>query len=206
MEEICNLSGNTPVTTIAMVSYSTYHENELLKMLREADHMAFTELYNRYWERMLYLAAVKTSQLTTAEEIVQDIFLDLWERRSSLKIEGSLEAYLAVAVKYRVINAQAKKKREAAWQQSAISKEMHIDNSTQEQLDHDELKERLYKQINRLPDKCRLTYQLRRDEGLSQKEVAEKLQISEKAVEANITRALKALRSVFKQVFFGWLP
>ncbi|HVK47360.1 MAG TPA: sigma-70 family RNA polymerase sigma factor [Pseudobacter sp.] len=184
-----------------MVSYSTYHDSDLLTSLRDGDHLAFSELYNRYWERMLYVAAAKTSSIAIAEEIVQDIFLDLWERRASLNITGTLESYLAVAVKYRVINAQAKKKREEAYRQSAILQQMHIDNSTQEQIDHEELKKRLARQISLLPDKCRLTYQLRKDEGLSQKEVAAKLRISEKAVEANITRALKALRSVFR-IFF----
>jgi RNA polymerase sigma-70 factor (family 1) len=185
--------------------YHSYDELTLLRLLSEGDDKAFTEIYDRYWEKLLFVAGVKCRHLGIAEEIVQDIFLHLWIRRKTLNITGTLESYLAVSVKYRVINVQAKMKRARDYQQYAEKMISLRDNLTEEQLRFEELKERLEKFVSSLPEKCRLTYRLSREEGLSQKEIASILQISEKGVEANLARALKSLRVNLKHylsVFF----
>lgn len=188
-----------------MASYTTYQERELLSLLQNGDHQAFTEIYNRYWDRILYIAAVKCDNLATAEEAVQDVFMDLWERRAALTINHSLEAYLAVSVKYRIINVLAKRRREKEYIARGEASLPLADNSTEEWLQYEELRRKLDRSIEKLPEKCRLTYLLRRAEGLSQKEVAGKLQISEKAVEANFARALKALRATLRHFLFSCL-
>ncbi len=82
-------------------------EHNLLEQLREGDKAAFTTLYNRYWRKLFVAATNKLKDPAIAEELAQDIFADLWIRRESLIVRGSLEAYLAVALKYKVINVMA---------------------------------------------------------------------------------------------------
>lgn len=177
------------------VPYQSYNDAELLPLLIQGDDKAFTEIYNRYWDKLLYIAGIKCRSVALAEEIVQDIFLDLWNRRATLQIYGELEAYLAVSVKYRVINTQARLKRALEYQQFAAGHQPLHDNSTEEWLSFHELKDRLSALIAGMPEKCRITYQLSREQGLSHKEVARHLQVTEKAVEANLSRALKLLKT-----------
>lgn len=186
-------------------SYATYNDATLLQLLSKGDDKAFTEIYNRYWDRLLFVAGFKLGDVAAAEEIVQDIFLDLWNRRATLEIRGELEAYLAVSIKYKVINAQARMKKALDYREFAGKHLARQDNSTEEWISFHELQHRLSHLVDKLPEKCRITYQLRREEGLSQRDIARQLNISEKAVEANLSRALKVLRSAIHDlisVFF----
>ncbi|MCW3092999.1 MAG: polymerase sigma-70 factor [Ferruginibacter sp.] len=183
----------------------SYSDSELLSLISKGDEMAFTELYNRYWDKLFFIAGIKFRDLAVAEEMVQDIFLDIWNRRTALNIIGEPEAYLAVSMKYKVINAQAKLKRAADYQKHALENKRPEDNSTEELLSFNELKGKLSQFVSKLPEKCRVTYQLSREDGLSQREIAIHLDITEKAVEANLSRARKSLRMAFKHILSGIL-
>lgn len=180
--------------------FISYSDKELLTAIAGGDNNAFTELYNRYWDKLLFIAGSKFRDLSVAEEMVQDIFLDIWNRRSALKITGDLESYLAVSMKYKVINAQARLKRSADFRQYVLHHQTEQDNSTEEWLSFHELKEKLSQHVSKLPERCRITYQLSKELGFSQKEIAAHLEISEKAVEANLSRAVKSLRLVINQM------
>ncbi len=185
--------------------YNSYNDATLVQLMSGGDDHAFREIYDRYWEKLLYVAGIKCRNLGIAEEIVQDIFLDLWNRRAVLKITGTLEGYLAVSVKYRVINAQVKMKKALDYQRHAGHTSDSNENMTERRLSFQELQGRLEQLVNQLPEKCRITYQLAREEGLSKKEIASRLRITEKGVEANLSRALKSLRVNLKHylsVFF----
>lgn len=182
--------------------YTTYSDGELASFLRNSDEQAFTELYNRYWNKLLFIAGVKLRDLAIAEELVQDVFLDLWNRRLEIEFIGQPEAYLAVAMKYKVINAQAKIKR-ALEHQNQPGKHTAIgDNDVEKWLDFTALKERLEKLVSALPERCRLTYRLNREENMTYKEISSHLNISEKAVEANMSRALRSLKAGLSQFLF----
>lgn len=86
-----------------MAHYCTYTDEELVQLLKKSDHEAFAELYERYWDKLLFLAGKKLNDLYEAEHIVQDLFLDLWQRRADLDIQRSIGGYLVIAVKYRII-------------------------------------------------------------------------------------------------------
>lgn len=180
-----------------MQYYSSHTDLSLVRLLQQSDREAFTEIYNRYWERLFYVAGKKIKDLSEAESIVQDLFLDLWHRRETLEIESELSHYLAVAMKYRVINFQAKKERAVRY----ISQQPEgADTTTEEWLSFNELKGRLEKLVTQLPEKCRLAYHLR-EEGLSQKEIAASMGVSENTVETHIGRALRFLRSGLTHIF-----
>jgi RNA polymerase sigma factor (sigma-70 family) len=181
------------------ISYNI-SDSELLPLLSKGDEKAFTEIYNRYWEKLLFIGSIKLRSLAVAEELVQDIFLDLWNRRAELNITGSLENYLAVSMKYKVINAQVRLMRTRKHLNEAGPATHLHRNTTEEWVQFQELQQRLSALVSKLPERCRLTYELKNDVGLSQKQIADKLNISEKAVEANLARAMKALRSAINQL------
>ena len=188
-----------------MNEYAAYNDEQLLALLKTSDETAFTQIYKRYWDKLFFIAGTKLRDLKIAEELVQDVFLDLWNRREGINITGELKAYLAVAMKYKVINAQAKIKRSVAYEEYAGKNQPIISNNTEQWLSFEELKSQLEKLVSNLPERCQLTYRLSREEGLSHKEISNKLNISEKAVESNISRALQSLRTSLARLLSSFL-
>jgi len=183
-----------------MPSPNSHTDTELLAAIQKDDEGAFTILYLRYWDKLFYLAGKKLGDLPEAENIVQDIFLDLWHRRHELDIRHNIDGYLVVAVKYRIINAQAKRHRREAMSRQAGRQLAEADHSTEQQLAYEELCSLLQEKMLRLPEKCRMVFALR-EQGLSQKEIASQMNISEKTVEMHVSRALKSLRTVVRSLF-----
>jgi RNA polymerase sigma-70 factor (family 1) len=171
-----------------------YADSELLELLKQGDHKAFTEIYSRYWKSMLTVAANKTGDVDEAEEIVQNIFVSIWNRRKELEIRTSLKSYLSVSVKYQVMKVLANQHLMEYSAEENIGLTVFHDYSAQYWLEFEELQEQLSELVGMLPDKCRLVFRLSRDLGYSQKEIAAELGISEKTVEAHLGKALKTLR------------
>lgn len=180
-------------------------DSELLGLMRQGDQRGFTEIFNRYWKPMLVVAANKTGDMDDAEEIVQDIFVSLWNRRQQIELTSSLKNYLSVSVKYKVIKALAKRDNYQKYAAHSLEVNDYLDDSTQEWLEFEELRHRLNELVAELPEKCRLVYQLSRDSGYSQKQIAEELGISEKTVEAHLGKALRNLRSGLNQFLLAFL-
>lgn len=182
---------------VLLNNFSTYSDQELIHLLKKGNQKAFKQIYHLYWDKLLYLAGKKLQDLQESENIVQDIFLSLWERRETLDIHSTLEGYLVVSVKYRVLNFLAAKERLKLYQQDAtknISEKINMEPG----MDVKEMLSMLTVLTDKLPEKCRLAYTLR-NEGLSYKEIASHMDISEKTVENHIGRALKELRVGVKQ-------
>lgn len=181
--------------------YLAYQDFQLLPLLAQGDKNAFTEIYERYWDKLFYIAGKKVIDLGEADSLVQEVFLDLWHRRESLAIHTSLEHYLAVAMKYRVLKLLARQQKEAAYRFHQPA-EPAASHNPETALQFEELKEKLEKLVHNLPQQCRIAYQLR-DEGLSQKEIAAHMNISEHTVERHLSRALKSIRANISR-FFCW--
>lgn len=82
--------------------YSDYSDEKLVWLFHNEDNQGFAEIYNRYWKKLVGMAIYKTNDRNTAEEIVQELFVNLWERRATLLIQN-LENYLFVALRYLII-------------------------------------------------------------------------------------------------------
>src|SRR5829696_7151339 len=139
------------------------NEKELLTLLRDGDEAAFTQIYNLYWKKCFFSAAQKLQNLTEAEEVVQDIFLDLWKRREELNIITCLSSYLSVSIKYKVINLLARKNLQSQYRKHASTTYNLSDLSTENLLQCEELREQLVKETAKLPEKCRLVFQMSRE-------------------------------------------
>lgn len=186
-----------------MAAYSTFTDEELITLLKDADHAAFTEIYQRYWKKLFYIAGKKLGNLDEAEEVVQNIFMSLWNRRENIVITTTLVAYLTTSVKYWIIKILDKQYHQQKYAQS-IAKNL-LDDSTQQWLDFLDLKEILDRYVSELPEKCQLVFKMSRNQNMSQKQIAEELDISEKTVEAHMGKAIKTLRTRFNQFFLTLL-
>jgi RNA polymerase sigma-70 factor (family 1) len=169
-------------------------DDELLTQLREGDRNAFTTLYNRYWDKLYAVAYNRLADEYEAEEAVQNIFLDLWRRKETLTLTHTLSTYLSVAVKYHVFTRLAQIRREKLRTEQLKIGAIEGRETTAEWLSEKELKKQLEQSINALPGKCRIVFLLSREQNLTNKQIAEELDISEKTVEGHITKALNTLR------------
>lgn len=179
-------------------NYSQYSDLELVGLLSEGNAAAFKQIYHRYWDKLLYLAGKKLQDVQEAENVVQDIFLSMWDRRAELDVRSTLEGYLVVSVKYRVLNVLATQQRLKQYQE--VTRGNNLENTTTESFAGiKEIQSLLALLTDKLPEKCRLAYKLR-NEGFSHREIAGHMEISEKTVENHIGRALKELRLGLRQL------
>lgn len=183
--------------TFSLRDYALYSDHELTELLVSNDENAFTEIYNRYWDKLFGLGVLKLHSVPGAEDIVQEVFSDLWNRRNEVKIQH-LSAYLGAAVKYSVIKRIARLQKEniviSEWQSPSEIAEY---NSAEQRF----LERLMETEINRLPEKCRIVFQYSRQEQLSNKEIADKMNLSLKSVEKHITSALRKLRMSIRHTF-----
>lgn len=177
-----------------MRAYSTFTDNELYLLLVQDNEEAFTVLYHRYWRRMLYKAAIKLQSNADAEEVVQDAFTDIWKSRHRIQIQNSFHTYIAAIIRYKVMAKMASNKRGITDYVDDAYKLRVEDNTTGQWLSFNELRSEIERSVKALPEKCQLVFRMSRERGMSDKEIAQDLNISPKTVEAHISRALKFLR------------
>ena len=177
-----------------MALLENHTDEELIKLLGQDDQLAFEALYNRYWKRMLIKAYALLGSEIDAEEVVQNTFINIWQRRERLQLKFSFHTYLASAVKYEVMALLAKKNKYKLVNIEEAYGTDTEDNSTQEYLELADLSLHIEMTIQALPEKCRLVYRMSREQSLSEKQIAEILVISPKTVQAHMTKALKTLR------------
>lgn len=170
----------------------TNNDDEILQVFKEDGARGIELIFKKYYEQMCLTALRITKERSKAEDIVQEVFFELFKKKETLDIQ-SLPSYLKRAVHNRTINKI--KKNKEIFDSDNINIELS-DNSmdSQETLEFKELEDYLNDVIDRLPEKCRVVFILNRFEELSYKEVAEKLDISIKTVENQISKALRILR------------
>jgi RNA polymerase sigma-70 factor (family 1) len=190
-----------------MPDYSTYSDEQLLAFVKKHDVAAFTEIYNRF-RGLLYIYARKiTNDGVNAEDIVQDIFIKLWDNRASLVLKSSLSSYLYTAVRYKFFDLVAHQKVRSDY---AALFQRYLDvseNPVEEYINEKELTLLIEREVANLPDKMRQIFELSRNNGLSHKEIALQLGIAEKTVKNQVNNALKTLRTklgaaAFLMLFF----
>lgn len=174
-----------------MSPYKDYTEAELLKLIKGDSYAAFNEIYGRHWNVLFGSAYNILRDKDACMDLIQDIFVWFWENRQTWELT-SCKGYLLTAVKFKTANyIRNIKNRELIILQLA---NINIVHSEEEELEVKQLEELIKSIADQLPDRCREIFQLSRYSYLSNKEIANKLQISEKTVENQLTIALKRLR------------
>jgi RNA polymerase sigma-70 factor (ECF subfamily) len=174
-------------------TYIHLSDEELFALVKRKDCKAFSEIYRRCKPALLEKAFRKLQSKESAEDIVQDLFLNVYLRSASLEFSVSLKAYLHAALKYKINNAvRSKITREKYARNFYLTADVKINNSSFIELK--ECRERIERTLRSLPPQCRKVFELSRNEEQSYKEISGKLGISISAVEKHVSRALRTLR------------
>lgn len=175
-----------------MDALSTLTDQELTVLLKDGDNDAYTEIYNRHWNFLFKAAYHASRNKEDCFDICQSVFLWLWENRAQINPATNLKGYLYTAIKYKVANMiRNGKYRESLFEdlESIDMRRYQVD-----ELEVKELKNFIAQLIEELPEKCREVFLLSRTEHLSHRQIAERLGIGEKTVDAHISKALQKLR------------
>lgn len=176
------------------------HDLLLLEEIREGSAVAFNRLYAKYW-RSVYIAAIKMlKDHDQTQDIVQDIFINLWLKREELMI-GNLSAYLRAAVRNRVLNLFEREKRYVPFGE-LLGETMETSGSRADALAlRNEFLHAYKALIDSLPAKRKKIFRLYDDEGLSSEEIARRLQLSRKTVQNQLGRAFSFLKANLSHLF-----
>lgn len=176
-----------------MKSLNGHSDEELIALIAEDDEKAFQTLFYRYWSTAHQLASSKLKSKEVAQEITDDLFLNFWQRRHALHIDN-FRHYLYVALKYKVITHI---KHQLSRNQRLL--DYQTDLPTQEEVtlqsvEYNDLLRALENGMKALPERTQEVFRLSKLEGRTVSQIADQLNVSEKAIEYHITRSRKELR------------
>ena len=172
-------------------------DRDLVERLREGDEQAFDAIFRSYYPPLVGLAERMLRQRAVAEEIGQEVMLELWKRRESLSFDVSLRAYLFQSVRNRALN-QIRHEKVARAAQPYAAQEASVAPRPHAELVQEEIDVALRAGIAELPERCREVFELSRVQGLKYAEIAATMGISVKTVEVQMGKALRLLRERLK--------
>jgi len=177
----------------------SYDERECLIALAAGDFNAFSVLYEKH-RRALYFFALKLSKDThKAEELVQSVFVTVWETRQTVDPEKSFGAYLFTIAHNRFYDMLRRRIIENCYADYVRHQNSQVANDLEKQTEDREINEIIDHLLQRVPERRQEIFRLSRDEHLSYKQIAEKLQISENTVDTQIRKVLNYLRKELKK-------
>ncbi|MGA1978574.1 MAG: RNA polymerase sigma-70 factor [Bacteroidales bacterium] len=169
-------------------------DQEIISRIRKGDKKEFESLFRSYYVLLVRYAKSIIRDHDTAEEIVQNLFVRVWQKRGTLLIETSLNGYLYKAVHNQCLHYIDHQKIVEKHAQEMGRRAVAEAENPLDAIQYKELQERMTSILERLPERCSMIFCMNRFEGLRYAEIAEKLSVSLKTVEANMGRALKEFR------------
>lgn len=176
-------------------------EHNLLIELKRGSKQAYSLLFNKYYKDLVLFGGNFLQNKDMCEDIVQNVFFKLWRDRESIVIETSLKSFLLRSVQNSCLDELRHKGvvREHESYSMTYSVSDHID--TENYVLFSDLHNHLNEALSKLPESCREAFEMNRLEGLKYREIAEKLNVSERTIEVRIGKALSLLRSHLKEFF-----
>jgi RNA polymerase sigma-19 factor, ECF subfamily len=165
----------------------------ILRQIKRGDIKYFENLFHQHYPGMCSYAEALLKSEVLAEEIVQDIFFNIWKNKDRLMLHGKWNSYLYKAVYNNSMAYLRKMKKEVLSDEVWENKE-EFSSDPEQEMQLKEIRGVIIKTLDELPERTREIYNLNRTDGLKYTEIAERLSISVKTVEANMSRAIKALR------------
>lgn len=169
-------------------------EYQIITLLREGDENAFHILYKKYAKQLFCFINRSVRESDDSNDLLQTVFVKIWETRSCIDPEGSFSGYLYTIARNLMCNYYKKKIVVQAYQAFASAGEKEENNTVFSSLVYKELSEKINTEINNLPKKRRQIFVMSRKLNMSYKEIAEQLGISENTVDTQIRKALQYLR------------
>ena len=167
--------------------------------LRHSDTRSFQDMFDETYDAMYRYAVYITRDRAASSDIVQDVYMKLWQVRETIDPERSLRALMYQMVRNYSLNHERQRKRHAADSIDADHPSVGFDNLNDERLDADELGARLHEWIADMPERRREAFMLSRFEGLSHDEIATLMDLAPKTVNNHIVLALQHLREKVEQ-------
>ncbi len=177
-------------------------EDEWIYALKEGDLSAFNELFDRYAKRLYHFSMGYLKSAADAEEIVQEVFMKIWDNRIELSTRKSFDSYLFTIARNGILNTIRKSKSEQVYLSYVkINPEKYV--LLDEELNFNELEKAYHEAIEQLPPKRKEIYLLSKERSLSNAEIATKMNISVKTVENQMTSALSKIRKDLRSLGFS---
>lgn len=176
-------------------------DNLLLRRLRDGDEVAFAKVFDHYHYLFYSLAYRYLKSVEEAEDAVQYTFMKLWERRDSFDFSGGIRSLLFTIMKNYILNELRHQKVILAGYYVLARDESLLEDSFLRILEKKDMSEHIHKAINRLPDQKKMVCFLKIEKGLTNQEIAERMQITLSTVKSHYTQAIKMLRKELDGLF-----
>ncbi|QNF34795.1 RNA polymerase sigma-70 factor [Adhaeribacter swui] len=177
-----------------VVERTEFTNAELIGLLIEGDELAFEQVFKTHFKALHAYAFTIVKDQETAEEIVQALFLRLWEKKETLDLQTNLKAYLYRSVYNDSLNYLKHQKVKLKYQNHQVYQMKNESDNAANRVQLSELENQLQRALTELPEQCRTIFQLSRFEELKYQEIADHLNLSIKTVENQMGKALKLLR------------
>lgn len=181
------------------------HDKKILKLFISGDVASFDAIYFQYSKKLYHFGLGLLKNPVEASEMVQDVFVTLWEKREQINPELNFENYL-LTIAYNTIRKYLRKRctEQKAKNQWKKNTSQSIENTNKEII-YTDLYNLAQSYIEKMPPRQKLVYKLNRQEGMSNNEIAKKLGLSKRTVESHLSKAIEYLRSVMAHHSIGFL-
>jgi RNA polymerase sigma-70 factor (ECF subfamily) len=177
-------------------SEAALDQRALARRIRDGDVAAFEIVFRTHYNGLCSFVRQQVGSAEAAEEVVQEVFLNVWRGRGGIDPDQSLRAYLYRAARNTALNQLKRRRLERRWLAASAGPTSHaISAVADDAVREHELTIAIQQRVASLPERCRLIFTMSREQGLSYAEIAEALGISVKTVETQMGRALKTLRA-----------
>lgn len=199
-------TGNRKIFTFTLkkayiTSFTHYNDQELLALIQQGNEQALTALYYRYYAALCLKAYKRITSAPLVEEIVQDVFVNLWLKSASLDTGGNVRAYLYATLRNKILH-ELRSARVRSFYLARIeapARDATAPGDGLQRIYARETEERISRTILSLPPQCRQAFLLSRYEGLSYMEIAERMHVSVNTVEKHVGKALRVLRKTLEE-------
>ncbi len=185
---------NKTISTLPSDDDQKQFDHSLVKKISLDDHASFEYLFRTYYADIVRFSTRMVKSQPAAEELVQEVFVRIWENRKSWEIHGTIRSYLYGAARNRAMNYLRQNKLNTSLDETDHFSETHSHTTSADLLHAKDLEAAIMKAIALLPERSRLIFLMHREEGLTYPEIASALQISVNTVETQMARALRKLR------------
>jgi RNA polymerase sigma-70 factor (family 1) len=168
---------------------------ELFELIRHNDQAAYEKLFRQNYVLLVRFAKDIVKDKDTAEDLVQEVFVKIWERRESIEIKTSVKAYLYMAVKNHCFTRLKAEQRHAYMDESLADDLRFSDNDTDKDTNTIDLHQHISNALDKLPPRCALIFKMSRFEYKTYQEIADVLELSVKTVENQMSKALQLMRT-----------